>query len=74
MLLPMVIDERSEPNPSEHIQHEIYPPEHARDEDGLGLEVCPEGDREPQKHIRKARYGGVGEDMGEEFLILHSYK
>jgi len=71
MLLPMMIDERSEPYPTEHIEYEIYPSEHPRDEDGLGLEVGPEGDRKPEKHIGKSCYRGVCEDVCEEFLGIH---
>ena len=62
----MMIDERSEPYTTEHIEDEIDPSEHPRDEDGLGLEVCPEGDGEPEKHIGKSCYRGVREDVCEE--------
>ncbi len=71
LLLPVMIDEWAEPYTTEHIQDEIDPSEHPRDEDGLGLEVRPEGDSEPEKHIGKSCYRGVGEDVCEEGWGFH---
>lgn len=66
-----MIDERSEPDATEEIQDHIDPTEYPRHEDRPSLEIEPEGDREPDEHIGKSRDGGIGEDVREEFYILH---
>ena len=70
--LPIVIDERPEPYPTEQIHHQIESSEHPRDEDWVRREVRPERDREPEQHIGKSCYSGVSEDVGKE-VGFHVY-
>lgn len=70
-LLPVVIHEGAEPESGEEIQHQIASPEHSRDKYWVRREVRPEGDREPEEHVRESCYGGVCEDVGEEIRGFH---
>lgn len=68
----MMIDERPKPDTSEEIEYEINTSKHSRDEDGMRLEIEPEGDSKPDEHIRESSYCGVDEDVGEEGLRVHN--
>ena len=64
----MMIDKGSEPYTTEEIENEIDPSEHPGDKYWACLEVCPEGDRKPEEHIRESCDCGIGEDVGKKFL------
>ncbi len=68
-----MIDERTEPDTTEEIEHEINPSEHPSDEDRMCLDIEPEGDCKPDEHIRESSDCSVDEDVGEEGRWVHYF-
>lgn len=71
--LAMMIDERTEPDTTEEIEHEIHSSEHPSNEDRMCLEIEPEGNRKPDEHISKSSDCSVDEDVGEEGGWFHGF-